>query len=99
YRRKAVLYRVLMRRGAPDDWLLRKRAYLPAGTRRRSSSKKFSRKVTSPADLCSADASGAISTARRFPSGARSIIDCPLATTCLEDHKRGLPTIKSPAAE
>jgi hypothetical protein len=45
--------------------------HLPSGTRRRSSSKKFSRKVTCRLPV-TASASGRGNTARRVPSGCRS---------------------------
>src|SRR5262249_23170553 len=71
-----------------------------AGTRRRNSSKKFSRKTTCTEPFSGAAFSGRASTAKRLPSGARSRCNTPPGLkTCRSHQSRGLPGRKeSPEA-
>src|SRR5262245_20843350 len=74
----------------------------PAGARRRSSSKKFSRNVKCVGGFCALASSSARIAAIRLPSGARSYREAsaPMFSRRVSDHTRGLPRAKeSPLAE
>ena len=63
--------------------------------RRRTSSKKFSRKITWFCAFCSSAVSTGINATMRLPSGARSTFLPPmLPPICFSDHTRGLSATK-----
>ena len=65
--------------------------HLFLGMRRRSSSRKFSRKVTWTGPLSGPEASGIGNTAKRLPSGASARFEVPGKKICLSVQRRGLP--------
>src|SRR5262249_25529132 len=70
--------------------------YFPhVGTRRLSPSKKLSRTVTLRMGFSPSVPSGFRTTAKRFPSGAKSYVGIePMASECISDHTWGLPGTK-----
>src|ERR1700692_392075 len=64
--------------------------------RRRTSSKKFSRKITWLCAFCPSTVSAGINATMRLPSGARSTLGRPPAAvpSCFSDHNRGLSATK-----
>src|SRR5262249_54910237 len=70
--------------------------HLFSGTRRRSSSKKFSRKMRWLRDCCALAPSAGMTATRRLPSGARStfLLELAVFASTFSDHSRGLSGTK-----
>src|SRR5262249_31750341 len=97
--RQYILYPV----NPPQDWVfiedsqgLRDCSYLPVGTLRRSSSKKFWRKVTWFCVFCPSAVSTGINETMRLPSGARLtfLMELTKRPSSFSDHTRGLSATK-----